>query len=713
MRQVTSRLNEHSTGTPNEIRAAIARPERAGFTLAACSGHFTPPPTYTVGGAISGLTASSLVLQNSGANNLAVAANASSFRFTERLVQDSAYSVSIETQPTGLTCSVTEGAGVVATANLIVGVQCIPNTFVIAGTVTGLSSSGLTLLDNGTDPLIVAAGSNSFQFQARIARGGGYNIEISAQPADLTCTISHGAGTDITATVTNISISCSTVTHTVGGSIAGLTADGLVLQNNGRDNLDLAARATSFQFATPIAAAGGYAVTVASQPTGLTCSVSNGTGTHLQANVIAVQVTCNVSTFEIGGSVTGLTGSGLVLQDNSADNLSVISAGSFRFATAVAYGGGYAVTVLTQPAGQTCTATNGSGLVNQSVSNVAVACANIPTYIVTPTGGANGSISPNTPQLDNSGGSVTFTATADLGYVVNQWLVNGSVAQSGGSVFTLPNITGNATLGVTFSQTTLTLSVSSLALQTSGSARTLTITNTGSIAASNLAVQYPVFPAGTSGSATCGATLAAAATCVITIVPGANATSDGSNSCTIGTAPLPGTVSVSADDASAIQAQILVLSYGCIYQGGYVYFIDDTTPTTSSMGGAVVEASDAGTFPWSNGTFIITNASSLTDGAANTATIIATQGVGSYAAIQCTQQSIAGYSDWYLPGEDQLAAIYQNANSAVGLSNLYWSSTEHSANPQLTAWGIEFTSGAQLVFVKADTLSVRCVRALE
>ena len=54
-------------------------------------------------------------------------------------------------------------------------------------------------------------------------------------------------------------------------------------------------------------------------------------------------------TFTVGGSVSGLSGTGLVLQDNGGDNLAVPSDGNFNFATAVATGSAYAVTVKTQP----------------------------------------------------------------------------------------------------------------------------------------------------------------------------------------------------------------------------------------------------------------------------------------------------------------------------------------------------------------------------
>src|ERR1035438_3387884 len=53
--------------------------------------------------------------------------------------------------------------------------------------------------------------------------------------------------------------------------------------------------------------------------------------------------------FTIGGTVTGLSGTGLVLQDNGGDNLTVAKSGAFTFLTSIANGGAYLVTVSTQP----------------------------------------------------------------------------------------------------------------------------------------------------------------------------------------------------------------------------------------------------------------------------------------------------------------------------------------------------------------------------
>jgi hypothetical protein len=171
-----------------------------------------------------------------------------------------------------------------------------------------------------------------------------------------------------------------TTTYTVGGTISGLSGTGLVLQDNGGNNLSVSAGATSFTFSTAIASGSAYSVTVLTQPSSAsqTCVVTNGSGTVGSANVTSVQIACTTTTgsYTVGGTITGLTGTGLLLQDNGGNSLSV-SAGAttFTFTTAIASGGAYNVTVQTQPSGptQTCSVTNGSGTVaSANITNVAV-----------------------------------------------------------------------------------------------------------------------------------------------------------------------------------------------------------------------------------------------------------------------------------------------------------------------------------------------------
>jgi len=168
----------------------------------------------------------------------------------------------------------------------------------------------------------------------------------------------------------------SPTTYTVGGTVSGLTGFGLVLQKNGTDNRTVTANG-AFTFAVELLPGAAYNVTVVTQPTnpGQTCTVTNGAGI-VTSNVTNVSVVCTAATFTIGGAVSGLAGTGLVLRNNGGDNRSVSANGAFTFATALTSGSAYNVTVFTQPTSpaQTCSVTNGSGTVSASITNVAVNC---------------------------------------------------------------------------------------------------------------------------------------------------------------------------------------------------------------------------------------------------------------------------------------------------------------------------------------------------
>jgi 6-phosphogluconolactonase (cycloisomerase 2 family) len=202
--------------------------------------------------------------------------------------------------------------------------------------------------------------------------------------------------------------------YTIGGSVTGLSGTGLVLQDNGGDNLTVSASGP-FTFATKLNSGAAYNVTVMTQPSGQTCTVANGTGTA-SGNVTNVAVSCtnSSSNVTIGGTVTGLSGTGLVLQDNGGDNLTVNQSGAFTFATALASGTAYAVTVFTQPTSptQTCTVASGTGTTSTTnVTSVAVTCsggtASVGKFAYTANHG-DGTISAYT--IDPTSGALTAVA---------------------------------------------------------------------------------------------------------------------------------------------------------------------------------------------------------------------------------------------------------------------------------------------------------------
>ena len=245
------------------------------------------------------------------------------------------------------------------------------NTFSVGGTVSGLSGT-VVLQQNGTDDLSINA-NGAFTFASPVAEGATYNVTVLTQPASETCTVTNGSGIMGGSNVTNVVVTCSTNTFSVGGTVSGLSGT-VVLQQNGTDDLSINANG-AFTFASPVAEGATYNVTVLTQPASETCTVTNGSGIMGGSNVTNVVVTCSTNTFSVGGTVSGLSGT-VVLQQNGTDDLSINANGAFTFASPVAEGATYNVTVLTQPASETCTVTNGSGIMGGSnVTNVVVTCA--------------------------------------------------------------------------------------------------------------------------------------------------------------------------------------------------------------------------------------------------------------------------------------------------------------------------------------------------
>ena len=341
--------------------------------------------SFSVAGQVTGLTGSGLVIQDGAGHQLSIDApgtTTGTFAFGTKLPAGTSVAVTVTHQPSSptQTCQVSNGTSASLAADLVaVTIVCDTNSYKVGGTVTGLSGSGLVLQDNHGDDLAISA-AGTFAFATAVDSGATYTVSVKTQPSNpaQACQVSGGSGTVGAADVTSVSVNCAVSTYTVGGTVSGLVGTGLVLENNGADDLSVTGNGT-FAFATPVASGQAFAITIKAQPgtPAQVCSVSQGTGTVASTNVTSVAVVCATNSYPVAGTVTGLAGAGLMLQDNLGDNLSVTTDGPFTFTSAVADGAMYSVTVLTQPASpsQTCTVAHGSGTIaGAGVSNVAITC---------------------------------------------------------------------------------------------------------------------------------------------------------------------------------------------------------------------------------------------------------------------------------------------------------------------------------------------------
>lgn len=377
--------------------------------------------SFAVGGHVSGLAGTGLVLDNLG-ETLSLDVDGP-FAFGKRVAKDGAYNVTIRTQPTNpsQTCAVSSGSGRVGNTDVTtVQVTCARTTFTVGGSVTGLVGAGLVLRNNGGDDLAVSA-SGAFTFATPVASGSTFDVTVATPPAGQSCKVSGGTGTVAAGNVSSVVVNCSGGLFTVGGSVGGLGGT-LVLQNNGGDDLMVTANGT-FAFATPLAPGSTYSVTVKTQPSSpsQTCVVASATasGSVAMANVTSVSIACTTNAFTVGGSVSGLSGT-VVLQDNGGDDLVLSASGGFMFATPVPSGHAYAVTVKTPPASQACSVATGSGTVqNGNVTTVAVTCAATTHTIGGTISGLSGTVVLRNNGLDDlaltTNGTFTFATPLAVG----------------------------------------------------------------------------------------------------------------------------------------------------------------------------------------------------------------------------------------------------------------------------------------------------------
>jgi alpha-tubulin suppressor-like RCC1 family protein len=103
-----------SSSVGQGVLTATVNPGAGQLALGQTPGLEFTTPVYAVGGVVSGLTADGLVLSSPGLPDVTVPAGAPDFAFGVEVPSGAAYEVTVAAQPTGLRCTVLNGAGVVA-----------------------------------------------------------------------------------------------------------------------------------------------------------------------------------------------------------------------------------------------------------------------------------------------------------------------------------------------------------------------------------------------------------------------------------------------------------------------------------------------------------------------------------------------------------------------------------------------------------------------
>jgi 6-phosphogluconolactonase (cycloisomerase 2 family) len=203
-----------------------------------------------------------------------------------------------------------------------------PPTYTVGGTVTGLSGTGLVLRNNAANELTVAAGSGSFTFSTALTSGTAYSVTVATQPTapSQTCAVTGGSGTIGAANVSTVQVACTTNSFTVGVTVSGLDANGLVLQNNGGNDLAIASDGT-YAFPGETLSGAGYDITVKTQPTispfprpAQFCTATNGGGTVGNAAVnVAISCAAPVYKYLYVSNQEGNTVSGYAINASTGE----------------------------------------------------------------------------------------------------------------------------------------------------------------------------------------------------------------------------------------------------------------------------------------------------------------------------------------------------------------------------------------------------------
>ena len=285
------------------------------------------PGSQKIGGSVSGLTGV-VGLHNNGGATLLVSSNGV-FSFPVLVNSGEPYNVTVDSQPTGQICSISQGSGIVG-ANTVdnISIVCAVTSFKVSGTVTGLSGT-LELHNNGGDLLTMNA-DGSFVFSTPVAFGATYAVTVHSQPVGQTCTVSSGTGTIGRGASDNVAVVCSINSFTVSGTVTGLVGT-VNVRNNGGPILAINTNG-GFTFPAAVAFGSPYAVTISTQPLNQTCILTNGAGTMGAAPVTNVTIACATSLFSSGNTYNGTLGgddiftgpiaglNGSTFNGNGADN---------------------------------------------------------------------------------------------------------------------------------------------------------------------------------------------------------------------------------------------------------------------------------------------------------------------------------------------------------------------------------------------------------
>jgi hypothetical protein len=256
------------------------------------------------------------------------------------------------------------------------GPDAAAGMYAVHVSVTSLAGTGLQVQLNAGETITIDEAAGTGDFTTKLAYGAAVAVRIAAQPQHLSqiCTLGSFPSTVSGADV-NVPITCSTNSFSVGGLVNGLTASGLMV-TDGSTTTTLNATATSYQFLELDGTS--YDIEIAGQPTGETCVITKNMGKLDGASVNDATITCGTTLYGLGGTISGLTGAGLMITDGIDTASPLTGDTTFSFPTKLPDGATYQITVSAQPAGESCSVSGGGPATLSGPVSVSVLCASVP-----------------------------------------------------------------------------------------------------------------------------------------------------------------------------------------------------------------------------------------------------------------------------------------------------------------------------------------------
>ncbi len=327
-------------------------------------------------------------------------------------------------------------------------------TYPVGGTISGLSGSlELSLSVTGSSQTKTFAQNGDFAFDMPVAAGSAWSVAVATQPIGQTCRAVNASGSQLSAPVNSVVVSCETNTYEVTASAADtngtITPAAQTVSHGQAAKFSVTSKTGYTPSVTDTCGSGGrsagglsggtYTVPSVTAPcavtaafTQITVDVTAVAGEHGTIAPAAQKVGYGSS---VSFTVTPETGYSATVTD---------SCGAGGAKTGVLTGNTYAVPTVT-------TACSVQAYFAQSVLKVDA------------TSGVNGTITPPTQSI-LYGNPATFTVSPNTGYdakVTDSCGVNGASAGTlAGSIYTIASVTAGCTVTASFSLQKITVTAS-------------------------------------------------------------------------------------------------------------------------------------------------------------------------------------------------------------------------------------------------------------